>query len=291
VWPDGLHLLLNTGNAEFELLRNVLQYLLLPNGSLRAGISPTDGHMKASSSSKQGKAWTAAGFDLMPVLGSVDRCLCSRPITKFHGNQVDIMFGMRSQIFQDLAEEFEAIRACSTFPDAIRHVPDMLIKLWDLLSECHKAANTGKLMTVAQLDVLQQQTEQLKEPLRFFRDTEYLPLKNSIKTYDHICLCHLVPIIRELQDYGMTMGTASSRFLEHMNGLAKRIMHRQPGRLRSQNMNLSMDPVARTFRRLSMLCRIKRRQMYRRWAQAPEAPISTPQIDTDEIMNDVEPVL
>ena len=73
-----------------------------------------------------------------------------------------------------------------------------------------------------------------------------------------IVLLHItVETMAKLQEYGMPMGTASSRLLQHPNGLVKRIMNMQPRKLHSENAELSIDPVARAFRRLSMRCRVK----------------------------------
>ena len=115
------------------------------------------------------------------------------------------MFEKRDVIWQTLEAEFDAIRAYKGWPKELRRVPDLLIrsgtsclcatKLWDMLSVCHKAANTGKLMSAVELAHLREQIELLKEPLSVFRDTKYPPLQSSIKTYDHIVLSHLLAMI------------------------------------------------------------------------------------------------
>eukprot|EP00892_Ulva_mutabilis_P001400 jgi/Ulvmu1/11260/UM073_0032.1 len=82
-----LHLIINQGNALFELTRNVLHYILTPNGNrLDMEQYPPDNWPRPASGSIQSMAWLRLGFNFERVVKQV--LGMDRPLTKYHRSHV-----------------------------------------------------------------------------------------------------------------------------------------------------------------------------------------------------------
>ena len=55
-------------------------------------------------------------------------------------------------------------------------------------------------------------------------------LQASVKANSYVVMFYLAQMMDNLQSYGPTMGTATSRCLKHTDGLSMRIMVRQTGK-------------------------------------------------------------
>jgi enamine deaminase RidA (YjgF/YER057c/UK114 family) len=90
---ETLHLILNTGNCWFEVARNVFQYLLTADGNVRdRKVEPPSTWNCASSGSRQSKVWRSSGYDFEALVVKVFGKSMKRPLTKFHGAQIETLF-------------------------------------------------------------------------------------------------------------------------------------------------------------------------------------------------------
>jgi hypothetical protein len=85
-----------TGKGWLEVARNCFQYLLMPDGKVQdrtiPGNQPNEWE-QAIGGSRQTKEWRQAGLDYQKIVeGTVGgRSMC-RPLTKYHGSQVERIF-------------------------------------------------------------------------------------------------------------------------------------------------------------------------------------------------------
>jgi hypothetical protein len=97
---ESLHLIINTGNGWLEVARSTFQYLLRPDGTVRdRKESPPDTWPLISSGSRQKKGWRAAGFDFEEHMVSVLGTSMRKPLTKYHGAQIEQAFKRHDVFF------------------------------------------------------------------------------------------------------------------------------------------------------------------------------------------------
>jgi hypothetical protein len=97
---ESLHLIINTGNGWLEVARSTFQYLLRPDGTVRdRKESPPDTWPLTSSGSRQKKGWRAAGFDFEEHMVSVLGTSMRKPLTKYHGAQIEQAFKRHDVFF------------------------------------------------------------------------------------------------------------------------------------------------------------------------------------------------
>jgi hypothetical protein len=98
---EALHLRINTGNCWVEVACNTLQYLMNPDGTVRDRVQHPPGTWAlAGSGSRQKQEWRGAGFDLEDHICTVLGDNLNRPITKWHGAQIEAIFKQHDKLWQ-----------------------------------------------------------------------------------------------------------------------------------------------------------------------------------------------
>jgi hypothetical protein len=81
---EALHFVINTGNACFEVARNLFQYLLTAEGKARCRVThPPDTWPKTTAGSWQTKEWRDNGYDWGALVQSKFGRRMARPHTKY----------------------------------------------------------------------------------------------------------------------------------------------------------------------------------------------------------------
>jgi hypothetical protein len=71
----------------------VFQYLLTDDGNVRdRNAEPASAWHCASSGSRQSKVWRSSGYDFEALVVKVLGKSMKRPLTKFHGAQIETLF-------------------------------------------------------------------------------------------------------------------------------------------------------------------------------------------------------
>jgi hypothetical protein len=139
-WLQALHLCLNTGNAAYEHARNVLHYLLLPDGSPRLPLPDPEHWPAPAAGSIQKPAWVSLGFDFQAHVERAFGSQLKRPLTKFHGEQIRVIFSEQAQLWEaePLKYGMEALKQ----DGQTRVKASDLVLSWEALSDIHSVVNT-----------------------------------------------------------------------------------------------------------------------------------------------------
>eukprot|EP00892_Ulva_mutabilis_P008978 jgi/Ulvmu1/6452/UM003_0082.1 len=114
-----LHLIIDQGNALFELARDVLHYILTPNGnSLDMEKYPPDDWPRPASDSNQSVAWLRLGFNFELVVEQV--LGMDRPLTKYHGSHVVKLLQNHEQLRDAMQEPLAKPKVIRAFHCLIR---------------------------------------------------------------------------------------------------------------------------------------------------------------------------
>jgi hypothetical protein len=137
---ETLHLIINTGNCWFEVAHNVFQYLLTAEGQVRDRVkNRPDAWPQATSGSRQPQAWRDSGYDLQALITSVFRRKVSRPLTKYHGTQVETLFRQQDLLWEQ--EEFKVLLDCLHDDGEVGHIVTDRKHIFRALSIMHCELN------------------------------------------------------------------------------------------------------------------------------------------------------
>ena len=220
---EPLHAVLNTGNTWFEVARNCLQYAVTADGQHVRDVVAAPPHLwtLAKSGSRQSKAWLQSGSDLEAL---VQRQLRMRkPITKYHGNQINDIYINQNEMFDALKGVFDVLRASGN--EHLQQLPDKLQTLFFRLRKVHHLLQDPNACPQAAEDA----TIKLREVQAWFTKHELAPFRTTVKWYDHAIEDHLVMQMTRLQQRGLSIAALSSKYLEALNKTVKGIMKRLPG--------------------------------------------------------------
>lgn len=267
-----LHMMINQGNSIFELTRNILHFMF----RVRPGIEGTGklchhfdvvlpGSAAAfkwrgpSSGTRQPLKWRQVGFDFEWLVKVVLRSCrvggqsdsMKRPITGFHGGQVETLFTRQDELWdhstlKGLIKELEDLKI-----DEHKKYWTALMGLWRAVGGCHQQLNHPR--DRVDIDVLKSHVAEFEKHLKVFVHTETNPVpeafRYSVKSYDHALMHHMVSDTEKLLQNGFAPCMMSSRFLEHANKYIKQLSKRLPGggQIRADCGHL---PIVQLFRKL-----------------------------------------
>jgi hypothetical protein len=166
---EALHLIINTGNGWIEVARNTLQYLLKPDASVRDRKGePPDMWPLATSGSKQPRSWRLAGFDFEQHLVNVLGPRLRKPLTKYHGAQVEAVFKRQDEIWvaEPLATGLRELERDAE----VAAVVENLQAVFKALSVVHEQINQPK----ADLETLQAAVDAFASNVRISSGTRRL---------------------------------------------------------------------------------------------------------------------
>lgn len=257
---EALHLIINTGNGWIEVARNTFQYLLTAEGVARnrnePGHSPEEWE-QATSSSRQSKTWTAAGFDLEKHIKRVLGSKLAKPLTKFHGAQIEAIFRNQDMIWA--AEPLASGLAELEKDDEAAAIVNDLKSTLEALGRVHQQVSIAK----PDVAVMEQAVKQFGVSHKRFTSPQCLaPCRYRMKFYDHAILQHLLEQTRELGKFGMSLAMVSSKFLEANNKVVKAVMRRLPGGGRSRAGHAHL-PLVQGLKRCIAMATIGRPKLYK----------------------------
>lgn len=262
-WLEGLHLCLNTGNGFYELARDMLHYVLLPDGTPRDLNSPDAAAAdwpRPRSGSIQQPIWRSLGFDLQALVEEIWGPKLKLPLTKYHGVQVEQLFREQHKLW----EHPKLARLGEVKGDAGAAVAAMK-DAWGALSSIHKQIN----MHPANIGVLEEAVSEFRAAVLTLEfPATPSPFRLKRKFYEHAILDHLLTQVRALQSMGLSMAIVSSRFLEANNRTVKARVHTLPGGGRKVEGEYCHDALFLSFTYLTERNFVQRRVAY---AQVEEA--------------------
>jgi hypothetical protein len=140
-WIKPLHLCLNTGNHAYEVMRNALHFYVNPDGTVRdLSVVDPDSWPVPNAGSIQSRDWLACGFDLAPLLVKVFGPKMKVLLTKFHGEQIRLLFSEQNRLWQhpSLKDALEQLKADKKAGEVVKS----LLKVWEALSSIHSLVNS-----------------------------------------------------------------------------------------------------------------------------------------------------
>jgi hypothetical protein len=267
---EPLHLLLNTGNAWLEVACNLFHYLLNPDGTVRdrSNCDPNKWPLP-SSGSRQSKGWREKGFDLEALLVAVLGDIMFKPLTKYHGAQIEIAFKRYQEIFEaaPLAEGIAALeRDDHEARELIRHLKNVFCAL----SEVHKQVSSAN----PSIPALQRARDVFSVSVDVFeKQTTPLPCRYRLKFYDHAVLEHVVPMSKQLKSKGLSLAVVSSKFLEANNKVVKAVMRRLPGGGKRRDGTFAHLPLVQGLKRCIAAGHVRRQELYKAFAEGKDAGV------------------
>lgn len=265
VFIEALHLQINTGNSWFEVTRDCLQYALLPDASEARDVGePGNEHTSwqlSNSGSIQTQGWLNAGFNFEELVSQTLQL--KKPITKFHGAQIQTLFGRRQELWDAMESNggFAALRR-SDVPQ-FRELPDKLIALWDGLAAVHKAVDSWN----PDLAALEATVTALQATQQWFYDRKQLrPFRALEKWYDHAVAVHVIDQMKRLSKRGFSLVSVSSRFLEHLNKTMKAVAQRLPGGGKAREGEAHL-PTVQAFKKVFAVLAAGRAAVYEAYAK------------------------
>jgi hypothetical protein len=222
---ETLHLIINTGNCWFEVARNVFQYLLTNEGQVRDRVeNPPDSWPQATSGSRQPQAWRDSGYDFEALITSVFGRKMSRPLTKYHGTQVETLFRQQDLLWEQ--EEFKVLLDRLHDDGEVGHIVTDLRHIFGALSVMHCELNKPN----PDLQIMEQARAKFEACSKTFVCEGVLaPFAYKIKFYDHALMRHACMQTEKLQVLQLSLAKLSSKFLEANNKVVKAVMRRLPG--------------------------------------------------------------
>jgi hypothetical protein len=175
---ESLNLVLNTGNGWLEVARNCFQYLLTLEGKVQdrtiPGNQPNE-REQAIGGSPQTKEWRQTGLDYQKIVEDTvgGRSMC-RPLTKYHGSQVERIFsGQDGQTEHRLLSKGIAVRARDK--EAVPHLLSLskriLFFLFRLCLEELRACLELLATVHQQVSIARPDTEVLEVAVESFKDS------------------------------------------------------------------------------------------------------------------------
>lgn len=286
-----LHLTLNQGNCFWELTRNVLHWVFRPKSSnLCRSDNPGDYRVvdldeepaelwpAPASGTIQPETWLEKGFDFQWFIESIfPSGKMSRPLTGYHGAQIELMFRERENVWGHSLMEglFTQLRQAATKND--KYIPILefvttLPVLWDAISTCHAQLNSP----AASLNC-----NKLASGIEQFRDAAYSfvegksvrnpkpvpkPFRYVLKAYDHILISHMLDEAIKLKRLGLAPVVMSSRFIEANNKNIKAMSRSLPGGGVKIDDNSHL-PLVQCFKKLVASNSVERRAWYLKLAK------------------------
>lgn len=257
-YVEALHLIINTGNSWIELCRNTFQYLLTPECKVRDRMEcPPESWERATSSSRQTKAWREAGFDFEGFVKGVLGSKLAKPLTKFHGSQIEAVFRRRDELWA--AEPLRSgIEALKKDPEVSQLVGD-LIGIFDNLSTVHKQVSIPN----PDLQALRAaKTAFLSRVKTFEFEGTPAPCRYRLKFYDHAVISHVCDMSAALKEQGLSLAVVSSKFLEANNKVVKAVMRRLPGGGKRRDGSYAHLPLVQGLKRCVAASFVKRQALY-----------------------------
>lgn len=258
----------------------MLHWTLLPNGLLRdlasAAADPAR-WPQPNSGSIQKREWLALGFNLQKSVEDVHGPRLRRPLTKFHGNQVQKLFAEGQGLWA--AESLQEPIARLKENARVGAIVTDLLTVWDALSQVHSVVNTHP----ADLGKLAQAVRRFRNGMSVFEFDKPggtpKPCLYRRKFYDHAIVDHLQEQAERLDSMGLSHAMTSSRYLEACNKYTKVYGRRLPGGGRDRESPMA-DPVFLILKHLFSHNFATRRAWYRRVqerraAACPGAPEAT----------------
>lgn len=266
---EGLHLQLNTGNHAFEVMRNTLHFLLLPDGTLR-NLANVDAETwpPSASGSIQDKKWLAMGFDFQKHVLKVFGPRLRMPITKFHGDQVATLIQEQDKLWE--AEPLKSALPLLKSSNSVGAVVRALLDVWDALRDIHAEVNAHP----ANIDKVKLAVQKMRSALATLAlptDATPKPCRMKPLFYEHAILEHLVDQLEELAELGLSLGVLSSRFLEANNRIVKRLAATLRGGGQEVEGRFTHDPLFLQFNRLNETNYVQRRVLFSQLQDKREA--------------------
>lgn len=253
-----LHLLIQQGNTWFEHLRDALQYMVTPKGMPRdMHLHPPESWQGPGQGSIQDKGWRALGLDLEAVVEEVIKE--KRPITKYHGGQIERIFRRQSELWEhpSVKPALDRLDGHPVFGPIVKACREV----WAGLAAVHREVNKGDAnvhVVKATIDAFGKAQDVLAH-----HDTPK-PCRHKAKFYDHALVGHVARDLEMLQPEGLSLVHFSSRPLEHGNKYLKQVHARMP---EGGFAVAKMPKIAIMHRKLFALSKVGRRALYRSIAQ------------------------
>jgi hypothetical protein len=113
------------------------QYVIFPWWTL---IRPDSWPVPHDAGSIQSRDWLAHGFDLAALLIEVFGSKMKVPLTKFHGEQICLLFSKQNRLWQhpNLKDALEQLQADKEAGEVFTS----LLKVWEALSSNHSLVNS-----------------------------------------------------------------------------------------------------------------------------------------------------
>jgi hypothetical protein len=146
-------------------------------------------------------------------------------------------------------------------------VVDNLKEMWRCWSIVHSAVSKPD----RDVDRLANAIRSLASAFDYFYNHPYPPLRTTLKWYEHVTFSHLMPQLVMLKRKGLSLAAMSSKYLEALNKITKRILRSLPGGGRSragEDANPTVrHPMFQAFVKLSALLRWHRQALYKGHAE------------------------
>lgn len=219
--------------------------MLDPQGKVRDTVAhPPATWPGPQPGSVQPHAWLLLGYNFQSVIESVHpgRGMV-RPLTKYHGEQIVLLFTKQHLLWDAMETELNKLRAHPEF----RCIVDELQRLWAAMGECHRQIH----LPPSQLsrEVLETNIGEVEVCLRFFEENVLRPCSYKLKAYDHILIKHMLSEVDKLAPLKLSPVSVSSRFIEAGNKHAKAMFRRMPGGGKEYP-DKRNRPVVQVFRKL-----------------------------------------
>lgn len=264
---ESLHLIINTGNGWLEVARNTFQYLLQPDGTVRdRKLFPSDTWPLASSGSRQKKGWREAGFDFEEHMVSVLGTSMRKPLTKYHGAQIEMAFKRRDEVFA--AEPLASGMAALQQDPEVRELVQELRRVFAALSEVHKQVSIPK----PSMSTMRKASHEFASSVKIFEfEGTPQPCRYRLKFYDHAVIDHILDMSKLLQKQGLSLAIVSSKFLEANNKVVKAVMRRLPGGGQRRDGSFAHLPLVQGLKRCIAASHARRQELYKAFAEQKDA--------------------
>jgi hypothetical protein len=265
-WVVTLHLCLNTGNHAYEVMRNVLHFHLNADGTVRdLSAVDSDSWPLLNAGSIQSRDWLALGFDLAALLVEVFGPKMRVPLTKFHGEQIRLLFSKQNRLWQHpkLKDALERLKADKEAGEVVKS----LLKVWEALSSIHSLVNIHPddfAKAERRLDSAIKKYKEGLATLEFDRPgATPKPCQMQRNTYEHVIVDHLMAQTAQLHQKGLSLALMSSRYLEANNKTIMRRYKSMPGGGVKREDSFGNDPLFLTFSHLFEHNFVQRRVLYK----------------------------
>jgi hypothetical protein len=221
---------------------------------------PPESWERATRGSRQTKAWRETGFDFEGLFKELLGSRLAKPLTKFHGTQIEAVFRRRDELWaaEPLTSGIEALKKDL---EVSQHGAN-LIGISDKLSTVHKQVSIPnpdlQALRAAQMAFLSRVESVEGTPA---------PCRYRLKFHDHTVISHVCDMSAALKEQGLSLAVVSSKFLEAKNKVVKAVMRRLPGGGKRRDGSYAHLPLVQGLKRCVAALFVKRQALYMEMAE------------------------